>query len=122
MTAALVVPLAALRGLRDRRTAASQSPPPIRIGAIYNLTGDQAPLDAPSLDGARLAVDRINARGGLLGRRVELLERDGQTNEADVGGPPRASSPPAARPSSASPTPTRCSPPRPSRRAPACPS
>ncbi len=56
----------------------------MRIGAIYNLTGGQAALDAPSLDGARLAVDRINAHGGLLGRRVELLERDGQTDEDDV--------------------------------------
>ena len=56
----------------------------MRIGAIYNISGGQAPLDAPSLNGARLAVDRINARGGLMGRRVELLERDGQTNETDV--------------------------------------
>jgi branched-chain amino acid transport system substrate-binding protein len=60
------------------------SPEPIHIGALYNLTGSQAPLDGPSLDGARLAVDRINADGGLLGRRVELLERDGQTDPALV--------------------------------------
>jgi len=56
------------------------TPEPIHIGAIYSLTGAQAPLDGPSLDGARLAVDRINAAGGLLGRRVELLERDPRTN------------------------------------------
>ena len=43
------------------------SPEPIHIGALYNLTGSQASLDGPSLDGARLAVDRINADGGLLG-------------------------------------------------------
>ena len=60
------------------------SPEPIHIGAIYDLTGAQAPLDIPSLDGARLAVDRINTAGGLLGRRVELLERDGQTNASVV--------------------------------------
>ena len=84
-TAALVLPLAVLTAAcSDSVTAARQTPPPVRIGAIYNLTGGQAALDSPSLDGARLAVDRINARGGLLGRRVELLERDGQTNEEDV--------------------------------------
>jgi branched-chain amino acid transport system substrate-binding protein len=83
--AALVVPLAVVAAAcGNSATAARQTPPPVRIGAVYNLTGGQAPLDAPSLDGARLAVDRINARGGLLGRRVELLERDGQTDEADV--------------------------------------
>ena len=82
---ALVVPLAVvLVACSSTATATDPTPPPVRIGAIYNLTGDQSALDAPSLDGARLAVDRINARGGLMGRRVELLERDGQTNEADV--------------------------------------
>ena len=84
-TAALVLPLAVITAAcSDSVTAARQTPAPVRIGAIYNLTGGQAALDAPSLDGARLAVDRINAQGGLLGRRVELLERDGQTDEEDV--------------------------------------
>ena len=82
---ALVVPLAAVAtACSDVVTAASQSPPPVRIGAIYNISGSQASLDAPSLNGARLAVDRINAHGGLMGRRVELLERDGQTDTTDV--------------------------------------
>ncbi len=82
---ALVVSLAAvLAACGGAATAASSTPPPVRIGAIYNLTGDQSWLDAPSLDGARLAVDRINASGGLMGRRVELLERDGQTDADEV--------------------------------------
>ena len=82
---ALVVPLAAaLVACGSTAKATDPAPSPVRIGAIYNLTGDQSALDGPSLDGARLAVDRINARGGLMGRRVELLERDGQTNETDV--------------------------------------
>jgi branched-chain amino acid transport system substrate-binding protein len=81
----LVVSLAVvLVACGSAATAARPTPPPVRIGAIYDLTGAQAPLDAPSLDGARLAVDRINAQGGLMGRRVELLERDGQTNETEI--------------------------------------
>jgi branched-chain amino acid transport system substrate-binding protein len=83
--AALAVPLAVtLVACGDAMTAAGSTPPPVRIGAIYNLTGDQSPLDVPSLDGARLAVDRLNARGGLMGRRVELLERYGQTSTDDA--------------------------------------
>ena len=82
LAAALAAGLAACGGAQV--VTRQQSPDPIHIGAIYNLTGSQAPLDGPSLDGARLAVDRINAAGGLLGRRVELLERDGQTNTALV--------------------------------------
>ena len=82
VAAALAAGLAACGGAQV--VTQQRSPDPIHIGAIYNLTGSQAPLDGPSLDGARLAVDRINAAGGLLGRRVELLERDGQTDRALV--------------------------------------
>ena len=65
-------------------TLSRKTADPIHIGAIYCLTGAQASLDGPSLDGARLAVDRINATGGLLGRRVELVERDGQSKAGEV--------------------------------------
>jgi len=82
VAAALAAGLAACGGAQA--VTQQKSPEPIHIGAIYDLTGSQAPLDGPSLDGARLAVDRINAAGGLLGRRVELLERDGQTDPALV--------------------------------------
>ena len=82
VAAALAAGLAACGGAQV--VTPPKSPEPIHIGALYNVTGSQAPLDGPSLDGARLAVDRINAAGGLLGRRVQLLERDGQTDLALV--------------------------------------
>ncbi len=53
---------------------------PIRVGAIYNLTGAQAPLDVPSANGAQLAVKQINATGGVLGRTLELVLYDGKTD------------------------------------------
>ncbi len=56
-------------------TAADKAP--IDIGAIYNLTGSQAGLDAPSARGAALAVDEANRAGGVLGRPVRLIVRDG---------------------------------------------
>jgi branched-chain amino acid transport system substrate-binding protein len=52
---------------------------PVVIGALYNLTGGQQDLDIPSSRGARLAVDEANKAGGVLGRPVELILRDGQT-------------------------------------------
>jgi branched-chain amino acid transport system substrate-binding protein len=81
-TSVVVVAVACGGPVPAPSSSASASPAPIRIGAVYDLTGSQSALDAPSLDGARLAVDRINAAGGLLGRRVELLERDGQSSPA----------------------------------------
>lgn len=53
---------------------------PIRIGALYNLVGSQAPLDIPSAHGAQLATEEINLAGGILGRTVELILYDGRTD------------------------------------------
>ena len=53
---------------------------PLVLGAIYDLTGSQADLDKPSLQGARLAVEEVNRQGGLLGRPVRLAVADGQSN------------------------------------------
>lgn len=54
---------------------------PIRIGALYNLTGAMSSIDGPALNGARLAVEKLNERGGLLGRPVELVAIDTKTDQ-----------------------------------------
>ena len=51
----------------------------IRIGGLFALTGDDAALDRPAADGARLAAREIDAAGGILGRPVELIVRDTET-------------------------------------------
>lgn len=62
---------------------------PLRIGAIYSLSGDQSSLDEPSLRGAELAVERINAAGGLLGRRVLLESVDAMSSASVAAGQAR---------------------------------
>lgn len=49
---------------------------PIRIGFFMSITGRDASFGEASLHGARLAVDGLNAAGGLLGRPVELVVED----------------------------------------------
>ena len=58
----------------------------VKIGAIYNLVGSQSPLDLPSANGARLAVQEINALGGIDGREVTLVLCDGTSDPATVRG------------------------------------
>jgi branched-chain amino acid transport system substrate-binding protein len=60
-------------------------PTTIKIGAIYNLTGAQASLDAPSANGAKLAVKELNDAGGVLGRKLDLVLYDGKTEAATIG-------------------------------------
>jgi len=49
---------------------------PITILAPFNLTGPQAVLSAPCYNGAELAVEKLNAAGGVLGRPIELIPID----------------------------------------------
>lgn len=58
----------------------------VKIGAIYNLVGSQSPLDLPSANGARLAVQEINVLGGIDGREVTLVLCDGTSDPATVRG------------------------------------
>ncbi|WP_423063897.1 ABC transporter substrate-binding protein [Candidiatus Paracoxiella cheracis] len=51
----------------------------ITLGVLYNLTGDQAPLDRASLRGAELAVAAINAQGGIKKHKLLLQIENGQS-------------------------------------------
>ena len=65
--------------------AVAQDDDPIIIGAPINLTGQMAAYDQPPLEGAQLAVKKINEAGGVLGRPLELKVIDGKTDPATVG-------------------------------------
>ncbi|KAA0969610.1 ABC transporter substrate-binding protein [Aureimonas fodinaquatilis] len=54
---------------------------PIRIAALYNLTGGMSSIDAPALNGAKLKAKEINDAGGLLGRQVEIVAYDTRTDQ-----------------------------------------
>lgn len=52
----------------------------IRIGVPVPLTGSYQEAGTDIVDGARLAVDQINAAGGVLGKRLELAPADDACN------------------------------------------
>lgn len=51
---------------------------PIKIGAIYILSGVASTYGEFAQDGANMAVDEINAAGGVLGRQLEIQFEDSQ--------------------------------------------
>ena len=57
---------------------------PLRIGMVDPLTGVYAAPAQNEVTGARLAVDQMNAKGGILGRQVELLVED-SANDVGTG-------------------------------------
>jgi len=60
----------------------STTPSPIKIGLVTDQTGPLSSLGIANANIARLVVDDINAGGGLLGRRLELIVEDSATDDA----------------------------------------
>src|SRR5258708_37716447 len=60
----------------------AQSKDPLRIGCPLPLTGPFAALAADMQRGAQLAEEQLNAAGGVMGRKVEVLFRAGRPKPA----------------------------------------
>src|SRR3954449_807989 len=58
---------------------------PIKIGVSGPFTGGSSSMGVSMRDGVRLAVDEINKAGGVLGRKLAVVERDDESkNERGV--------------------------------------
>ena len=68
--------LAAAASMPFAATAAES----IKIGFPIPLSGPTAVYGVPILKGAEMAVSEINAKGGVLGRKLEILSRDSKAN------------------------------------------
>lgn len=63
--------IAVLAGARAQET--------IKVGEFASLTGKEASFGQFSHNGTALAVEEINARGGVLGKKLELIYEDDQS-------------------------------------------
>ncbi len=64
--------------------SAADAQKPIKVGMPMPLSGPAALFGDPATKGAQMFVDELNAKGGVLGRKIELLIRDSKAdaNEA----------------------------------------
>lgn len=66
-------------------TAGAFAQETIKIGVIGPFTGGSSSMGVSMRDGVRLAAKEINASGGVLGKKIELVERDDEAkNERGV--------------------------------------
>jgi len=79
LLAALAVALTACSG------GAGKGSGTILIGGALCVTGIQAPLDEPAVRGAQLAVEELNKKGGVLGKKLEFVNLDGKSDPVTVG-------------------------------------
>ncbi|MGY1642786.1 ABC transporter substrate-binding protein [Geodermatophilus sp. SYSU D00703] len=64
--------------------AGTTSPEPLIIGTLLPETGNLAFLGPPEIAAAQLAVNDINAAGGVLGQQVQLIQRDSGDTTTDI--------------------------------------
>lgn len=57
---------------------------PIKIGEINSFSGIGAPFTGPYRQAIEMAVEEANARGGVLGRKVEVIFRDDKGQPAEA--------------------------------------
>jgi len=75
--------MAAALGAAFAATAPAAAEEPIKIGEINSYKVFSAFLD-PYKKGWELAVEEVNASGGVLGRKIEIVSRDDNGNPADA--------------------------------------
>jgi branched-chain amino acid transport system substrate-binding protein len=66
-----------------RTIAATPPTGPIKIGEFASLTGKEAAFGQSSHKGTLLAIEELNAAGGLLGRKLELVTEDNQSKSGE---------------------------------------
>lgn len=79
---ALLAGFALIVGASGWAIQSYQTEQPIRIGVLHSLTGTMAISERPLVDAVQLAVTEINENGGVLGRPLEMVVADGQSNGA----------------------------------------
>ena len=63
----------------------AQAADTIKIGVSGPYSGGSSPMGVSMRDGVKLAADEINKAGGILGRKIQLVERDDEAkNERGV--------------------------------------
>ena len=61
-----------------------KSDQPIRIGLIGEQSGPFSFLGTQTTRAAKLTAEQTNEEGGILGRKVEILDRDSKTSVNDA--------------------------------------
>src|SRR5215470_7018848 len=61
---------------------AVQAQDTIKIGLVTALSGQSARAGEAITRGLQVAIDEINAKGGLLGKKLELVRRDDESTPA----------------------------------------
>lgn len=52
----------------------------VKVGILHSLTGTMSISETGSVEAEKLAIEQINAQGGVLGRQIEYIQEDGASD------------------------------------------
>ncbi len=52
----------------------------VQVGILHSITGTMAISETGSVEAEKLAIEQINAAGGVLGRQIEIIQEDGASD------------------------------------------
>jgi urea transport system substrate-binding protein len=52
----------------------------VKVGILHSLTGTMSISETGSVEAEKLAIEQINASGGILGRQIEVITEDGASD------------------------------------------
>ena len=52
----------------------------VTVGILHSVTGTMAISETGSVQAEKLAIEQINAMGGVLGRQIEYIQEDGASD------------------------------------------
>jgi len=52
----------------------------VKVGILHSATGTMAISETGSIQAEKLAIEQINAMGGILGRKIEIIQEDGASD------------------------------------------
>ncbi|MDD2581928.1 MAG: ABC transporter substrate-binding protein [Desulfuromonadaceae bacterium] len=83
LSAVLALSVAAGCKKKEDASASKATGDTIKIGFLGALTGDVAMFGKPTLEGMKMAADELNAAGGVLGKKIEIVEADNRGDKQE---------------------------------------
>jgi urea transport system substrate-binding protein len=74
--------LAAVAAVAETGSGKSGDSAPIRVGILHSETGSLAVSEIPVIDATLMAIDELNAHGGINGRKIQVFQLNGQSDDA----------------------------------------
>ena len=70
-----------LNRLQEQSEIFAEGDIPLKVGILHSMTGTMAASEKPVVDATVMAIEEINAKGGILGKKIEFVVVDGGSTE-----------------------------------------